>query len=118
MGVRLFGSALIRHPSCESSAPTGSEPVMGTNDQEPQASPKVSPERVALRASPRAVTRLNRRMLAVLAGTLAVAVSVGAFWALHPKGSRRAGDTTQSYNVDHVAKAEELDRLPPDYSKL
>ena len=91
---------------------------MGTNDHEPEASPKVNPERVALRASPRAVTRLNRRMLAVLAGTLAVAVSVGAFWALHPKGSRRAGDNTQSYNVDHVAKAEELDRLPPDYSKL
>jgi type IV secretion system protein TrbI len=91
---------------------------MGTNDQDPQATRKVSPERVALRASPRAVTRLNRRMLIVLAGTLAVAVSVGAFWALHPKGSRRGGDNTQSYNVERVAKAEELDRLPPDYSKL
>ena len=35
---------------------------------------KVAPEAVALRAQPRAVTRLNRRTLAVLVGGLSVAV--------------------------------------------
>jgi type IV secretion system protein TrbI len=90
---------------------------MGTSDQEPRPTPKVDPERVALRASPRPVTRLNRRMLAVLGGTLAVLVSVGALWALRSHESKHGG-AQQSYNVDRVAKAEELDRLPPDYSKL
>jgi hypothetical protein len=55
---------------------------MATTDQDPPPIPKIDPERVALRASPRPVTRLNRRMLAVLGGTLAVLVSVGALWAL------------------------------------
>jgi type IV secretion system protein TrbI len=32
--------------------------------------------------------------------------------------SGKSGGPQQSYNVDRVAKAEELDRLPPDYSKL
>lgn len=91
---------------------------MGTNENEPQAPPKIEPERVALRTSPRPVTRLNRRMLTVLAGTLATAVSVGALWALHSRGVRRGGESAPSYNVDRVAKAEELDKLPPDYSKL
>jgi type IV secretion system protein TrbI len=90
---------------------------MGTSDQEPRPTPKVDPEKVALRASPRPVTRLNRRTLAVLGGTLAVLVSVGALWALRSHGSKHGG-AQQSYNVDRVAKAEELDRLPPDYSKL
>jgi type IV secretory pathway VirB10-like protein len=90
---------------------------MGTTDQVPPPTPKIDPERVALRASPRPVTRLNRRMLAVLGGTLAVAVSIGALWALRSHGPKHGG-AQQSYNVDRVAKAEELDRLPPDYSKL
>jgi type IV secretory pathway VirB10-like protein len=90
---------------------------MGTSDQEPRPTSKVDPEKVALRASPRPVTRLNRRTLAVLGGTLAVLVSVGALWALRSHGSKHGGPQ-QSYNVDRVAKAEELDRLPPDYSKL
>ena len=53
----------------------------------------------------------------MLGGTLAVAVSIGALWALRSHGSQHGG-AQQSYNVDRVAKAEELDRLPPDYSKL
>ncbi len=40
---------------------------MGTTDHEAQPAPKVAPEGVALRAAPRAVTRLNRRTLAVSA---------------------------------------------------
>ena len=90
---------------------------MGTSDQDPRPTPKIDPERVALRASPRPVTRLNRRTLAVLGGTLAVLVSVGALWALRSHGPKRGG-AQQSYNVDRIAKAEKLDRLPPDYSKL
>jgi len=91
---------------------------MATTDQEPQPTPKVGPERVALRASPRPVMRLNRRMLIALGAVLAIAVSIGAFWALRSHGTARGDNKQQSYNVDRVTQSEKLDRLPPDYSKV
>ena len=77
---------------------------------------KVAPEAVALRAQPRAVTRLNRRTLAILTGGLSVAVLGATIWALQPH--RRGGSLTELYNVDRVSKSEGLDGLPSDYSKL
>lgn len=91
---------------------------MGTTDHEAQPAPKVAPEDVALRAAPRAVTRLNRRTLAVSATLLAVTVAGASMWALQSKGRRGSGDQTNLYNVDRVAKADDLDQLPSDYSKL
>ncbi|AMN47126.1 conjugal transfer protein TrbI [Steroidobacter denitrificans] len=82
----------------------------------PQAG-KVAPEAVALRAPPRAVTRLNRRTLAVLVGGLSVAVLGATIWSLQPQ-RRGAGEQTELYNVDRVSKSEGLDGLPADYSKL
>ncbi|KLD79523.1 TrbI/VirB10 family protein [Xanthomonas hyacinthi] len=83
----------------------------------PDVPPKVAPENVTLRAQPRPVTRLNRRMLAVLAGGLSVAVLGALMWSLQPQ--RRGGsETTELYNVDRVSRSEGLDRLPADYSKL
>ena len=78
---------------------------------------KVAPEAVALRAQPRAVTRLNRRTLAVLVGGLSVAVLGATIWSLQPH-RRGAGEQTELYNVDRVSKSEGLDGLPADYSKL
>ena len=49
----------------------------------PSAS-KVAPEAVALRAQPRPVTRLNRRTLAILVGSLSVAVLGATIWSLQP----------------------------------
>jgi len=91
---------------------------MDTTDREAPPAPKVSPEGVALRAAPRPVTRLNRRTLAVSATVLAVAVAGASMWALQSKGRRGAGDPTNLYNVDRIAKADDLDQLPADYSKL
>jgi type IV secretion system protein VirB10 len=82
----------------------------------PQAG-KVAPEAVALRAQPRAVTRLNRRTLAILVGGLSVAVLGATIWSLQPQ-RRGAGEQTELYNVDRVSKSEGLDGLPSDYSKL
>ncbi len=84
-------------------------------DLAPQAG-KVAPEAVALRAQPRAVTRLNRRTLAMLTGGLSVAVLGATIWSLQPH--RRAGEQTELYNVDRVTKSVGLDGLPSDYSKL
>jgi len=84
----------------------------------PDAASKVAPENVALRAQPRPVTRLNRRTLALLMGGLGVAVLGATLWSLQPKHQRGSNDATELYNVDHVSKSEELNRLPADYSKL
>ena len=78
---------------------------------------KVTPEAVALRAQPRPVTRLNRRTLAMLVGSLSVAVLGATIWSLQPH-RRGAGDRAELYNVDRVSKSEGLDGLPSDYSKL
>ncbi|MFT3778347.1 MAG: TrbI/VirB10 family protein [Ottowia sp.] len=77
--------------------------------------PKADPEAMALRASPRPVVRLNRRMLAVIAGTLATVVLGATLWSLQPH-RRERNPAAELYNVDRIAKAESLDRLPKDYA--
>ncbi|WP_186097859.1 TrbI/VirB10 family protein [Burkholderia gladioli] len=93
---------------------------MSQDDTPDLASPeagKVAPEAVVLRAQPRPVTRLNRRMLAILAGGLSVAVLGALMWSLQPQ-RRGANEQTELYNVDRVSRSEGLDQLPADYSKL
>ena len=77
--------------------------------------PKADPEAMALRAPPRPVVRLNRRMLVVIAGTLAAVVLGATLWSLQPH-RRERNPATELYNVDRIAKAESLDRLPRDYA--
>ncbi len=79
--------------------------------------PKADPEAMALRAPPRSVVRLNRRMLAVIAGGLAAVVLGATLWSLQPH-KRERNPAAELYNVDRVARAENLDQLPNDYSKL
>ncbi|MBA3772416.1 MAG: TrbI/VirB10 family protein [Ramlibacter sp.] len=86
-------------------------------DAAPAATPKVDPEAVALRASPRPVTRLNRRILTLGAGALAAAVLGGTLWSLQ-SNKRQRNLAAELYNVDRVSRAENLDRLPKDYAGL
>jgi type IV secretion system protein TrbI len=89
-------------------------------DVVPAAAPKVDPESVALRASPRPVTRLNRRMLALGAGALAAAILSGTVWSLQ-SNKRVRNPATELYNVDRVSRAENLDQLPrtmPGFRRL
>jgi type IV secretion system protein VirB10 len=83
----------------------------------PDVPPKAAPEDVTLRAQPRAVTRLNRRMLAALVGGLSVAVLGALMWSLQPQ-RRNASESAELYNVDRVSRSEGLNQLPADYSKL
>lgn len=83
----------------------------------PKVTSKVAPETVALRAQPRSVVRLNRRMLAVGAGTLAAAVLGGTMWSLQSQ-KRERNPTAELYNVDRVARADGLDQLPKDYGGI
>lgn len=83
----------------------------------PQGAQKADPEAMALRTPPRPVVRLNRRMLAILVGSLAALVLAATLWSLQP--ARRAKDAAaELYNVDRVSRAETLDQLPKDYSKV
>jgi type IV secretory pathway VirB10-like protein len=86
-------------------------------DVAPTATPKIDPESMALRASPRPVTRLNRRMLAVGTGALAAAVLGGTLWSLQ-SNKRQHNTASELYNVDRVSRAENLDQLPKDYAGL
>lgn len=90
---------------------------MSTADAMPPVAPKVDPEALALRASPRAVVRLNRRMLVVGAGILAAAVLGGTMWSLQSH-QRERNPAAELYNVDRVSRAETLDQLPKDYAGL
>ena len=93
---------------------------MTTSDTpEPLASlpAKEAPEAMALRAAPRDVVRLNRRMLAIGIGTLAAGVLGATFWSLQSH-KRDRNQAAELYNVDRVAKADSLDQLPKDYSKV
>ena len=88
---------------------TAQTPPSGTN--------KANLDTLTLRATPRPVTRLNRRMLAVLAGILGACVLGGTLWSLQSRQHDR-NPGTELYNVDRVARAENLDQLPKDYSKV
>jgi type IV secretory pathway VirB10-like protein len=83
----------------------------------PTGQNKADPDTLALRASPRPVTRLNRRMLAVFAGALGIVILGSTLWSLQPH-KRERNPATELYNVDRVSRAESLDQLPKDYSKV
>lgn len=80
--------------------------------------PKEPPEIATLRAAPQTVMRLNRRTLAVLAGLVSAAVLGATIWSLQSSKRQRESAAPELHNVDRVAKAENLDQLPADYSKL
>ncbi|GKS77426.1 TrbI/VirB10 family protein [Acidovorax sp. SUPP950] len=84
---------------------------------EPAASAKAEPETLALRAQPRPVVRLNRRVLVVGAATLAAAVLGGTLWSLQSQ-QRSRNPAAELFNVDRIAKSENLDRLPKDYAGI
>ena len=81
--------------------------TMNQDDSPDRAPPsgKEPPEAVALRAQPSPVTRLNRRTLAILMGSLSVAVLGATIWALQPH-RRGAGWQSELYNVDRVSKSD------------
>lgn len=83
----------------------------------PTGTDKADPDTLALRASPRPVTRLNRRMLAMLAGVLGIVILGATLWSLQPH-KRERNPATELYNVDRVSRADSLDQLPKDYSKV
>lgn len=79
--------------------------------------PKVSPDRLELRARPRPVTQLSRRALIALGSVSSLAIGGLAIWALSV--DRNAGVTPDElYSTDRKPVAEGLNTLPRDYAGI
>lgn len=79
--------------------------------------PKEDPAKLELRAKPAPVTRLNRRMLAVLVGGLALCVLLVTLWAFRAPKDRETA-VQETHNVERVTPAEGLQTLPSDYRQV
>lgn len=79
--------------------------------------PKIAPERLELRARPRAVTRLSRRALILLGSVSSLVIGGLAVWAL---GVDRNGGAApeELYSTERKPVAEGLNTLPRDYAGL
>ena len=76
---------------------------------------KRSPETLDLRARPRPVTRLNRKVLIGVSGTGIILICVAAIYALQPP-SLKTADSNELYNVQSREKPESLAALPKSYN--
>jgi type IV secretion system protein TrbI len=79
---------------------------------------KENPEQLELRARPRAVTRLNRKTIAILLGSLALGLVVALMWGLRQQKPKDSAVSQEKRNVERVAHAEGLESLPHDYGSL
>ncbi|MEA3264691.1 MAG: TrbI/VirB10 family protein [Pseudomonadota bacterium] len=79
--------------------------------------PKIAPDRLELRARPRAVTRLSRRALILLGSVSSMVIGGLAIWALSV--DRNGGAAPEElYSTERKPVAEGLNTLPRDYSGL
>lgn len=78
--------------------------------------PKENPETFALRAKPRAVTRLNRRSLALIIGAAGLVALGACLWAFRARERVVAPvPGSDMGSMPSVTRAEGLERLPHDY---
>lgn len=83
------------------------------------STPKQDPERLALRAHPKPVVRLNRRMLAIASAVIAAGILGISLWSLQPKSAAtRPVEPPVSRAAQKVSPAEGLATLPRDYASL
>ena len=71
-----------------------------------------------LRARPRPVTRINRKLLAGVAGLGLLLLAGLVMMALNPPSWRGTALPTELYNVDNKPKSDSLARLPATYADL
>jgi type IV secretion system protein VirB10 len=78
---------------------------------------KVAPDVLVLRAPPRPVVRLNRRVIAIALGGLAAMIAIALTWGLQRHDSRDAGKPAE-LQIQNIPHADRLDALPKDYAGL
>lgn len=82
------------------------------------AGPKVDPERLVLRASPRPVTRFKKKVVIAALGGTALAVFAATWFALGDTGKHSAVTGQELYSTDRQPKADGLAALPSGYDKV
>ncbi len=87
-----------------------------TSDNTPEgASEKVTPESLELRAKPRPVARINRRVLVAVIGIGCLLLAGLVLMALNPPSWRDAAKGPELITVDRKPAADSFDRLPSTY---
>jgi len=79
---------------------------------------KIAPDRLELRARPRPVTRVNRRVLLAVCGTGSVLLFGAAIIALDPPSFIADGGNKELYQVSNIPTPEGLEALPRSYADL
>ena len=84
----------------------------------PGSGPKVDPAELTLRARPRPVTRINKKVLVVLVALGLLLVFGATIVALDPPSLRGERDGEELYNITNKQTAEGLAKLPASYGDL
>lgn len=84
----------------------------------PEGDGSAARERLELRARPRPVTRINRKLMAGVIGLGLLFLAGLVMVALNPPSWRSATPSTELYNVDNKPKSDGLARLPSSYEGL
>ena len=101
----------MTEPGQASGASPGDPPYRGT--------PKIDPEEIALRAQPRPVTRINRRVLFLLSGTGLLLILGATIFALDPPRLFDQDETGRELiRTENNPTPEGLETLPRDYGDL
>jgi len=79
---------------------------------------KEYPDQLELRSRPRAVTRLNRKTVAILLGSVALGLVLALMWGLRRPKPNNPADSQEKRNVERVTHAEGFALLPHDYGSL
>jgi type IV secretion system protein TrbI len=89
-----------------------------TETSRPDAPPKLDPEQLQLRASPRRAVRFRRGVIITMAAVGSGAIFGVTMMALQGPALRIKGQAEDLYNADHKPTAEGLNSLPKDYSGI
>jgi type IV secretion system protein TrbI len=85
------------------------------NEPDPSREERLAAE-LRLRPERPPVTRLSRKVLATLAAIATLSILGALVFALQSRSLRQ--ESTELYSTDHKTTADELDKLPKDYSGL
>ncbi|MBV9693537.1 MAG: conjugal transfer protein TrbI, partial [Alphaproteobacteria bacterium] len=80
--------------------------------------PKVDPESLVLRASPRRVTRFKRHVVIGVVSALVIGVFAAAWIALRASPLAKPASGEELYNIDRKPQADGLAALPSTYDKV
>ncbi|MBL4599812.1 MAG: conjugal transfer protein TrbI, partial [Rhizobiaceae bacterium] len=89
------------------------------SDSSKPITPKIDLEDLEIRAKPRPVTRINRRVLYLLSGTGLILIFGATIFALNPPSifDNNSGGN-ELYNIDNRPSPDGLEGLPRKYSDL